>query len=866
MSNQVFISYSSNDLQTADKVCVLLEAEGIGCWIAPRDVLPGTIYAEEIIKAIENTEALVLICSRFTADSVHVRSEVEHAFSQKKVIFPVRMEDVGLGKALEYFLGSSHWLAAWDSPLEECVKRLAESIKKVLVGEDETVGVEEPGEAVKPEESMAGKPVEVQVEHPNNLPAQTTRLIGRLKEVGAARRLLMREEVRLVTLTGPGGTGKTRLSLQTAADVLAEFKNGVFFVALAPIIDENLVTSTIAQALGIPDSGSRSVLDHLKSFLKNRQTLLVLDNFEQVISAAPAIAELLTSCPRLKVIATSRAALHLSGEHDFPVPPLTIPEESLFTAGGEGIVALLTQFEAVKLFIERAVAVKPDFVITNENAPSVAEICYRLDGLPLAIELAVARIRYLTPQIILSRLKQRLPVLGTGARDLPNRQRTLEGTIQWSYDLLDGDEKALFRRLAVFAGGCAMEAAEEVCGTSAENSLAIDVFDIVGSLVAKSLVKEEEIDGEPWFFMLETIREYAINRLDESGEGERLRRRHAEYYLMSAERAEIDLRGPKQAGCLRRLKRELDNFRSALEWGIGGDDPRIAVKTGAALWWFFFRAGFLGEGQERLTELSKIETELSERVYIKLIFGSAFLAAVQGSYDIAENLSGQALKRSQDFGDNTLTAWAYWTFFASAFMRNDTVLIKEMASEALATCRRSDDRVCVAEVLRFLGWAFWLSGDIHRGEDYFEEGIQIFTELGDDRGIGISRLNYGQCLLVQGEYQRSRAMVIESLLFAREVEEKWNIAWCFEILASLEALGTGRALRASRLLGASQGLFEDIGAILAPMQKKIHRQTIDRVRAALGTEAFDTAWREGSAMTLDRAIEYALRPESDRRE
>ena len=312
MGKKVFISYSSKDLQTADKVCTLLEAEGIRCWIAPRDVLPGTIYAEEIIKAIEATDALVLICSRYTSDSVHVRSEVEHAFSHKKVIFPVRMEDVELGKALEYFLSSSHWLAAWDPPLEECVKRLAESMKKVLAGEDETVGVEEPGGVAEPEESLAGSPVEEQVEHPNNLPAQTTRLIGREKEVAEVVQLLKREDVRLVTLTGPGGTGKTRLSLQSAGLLTGEYDSGVFFVPLAPIVDPDLVIPTIAQTLDVPEIPGLAMIDCLTNYLKNRSLLLVLDNFEQVISAGSDIAGLLESCSRLDVLVTSREVLNLS--------------------------------------------------------------------------------------------------------------------------------------------------------------------------------------------------------------------------------------------------------------------------------------------------------------------------------------------------------------------------------------------------------------------------------------------------------------------------------------------------------------------------------------------------------------------------
>jgi predicted ATPase/DNA-binding SARP family transcriptional activator len=423
--------------------------------------------------------------------------------------------------------------------------------------------------------------------HPNNLPAQPTPMVGREVELEAARRLL-REEVRLVTLTGPGGVGKTRLGLQVAAELLDDFPDGVFLVELAPIIDPGLVASTIAQRLGIRETGGQPLLESLKEYLREKQLLLVLDNFEHVLAAAPRVAELLTGSPQLQVLVTSRAVLHLRGEQELPVPPLAVPDPKRLPP-----TPAVSQYAAVELFIQRALNVRPDFAVTDENAPAVAEICARLDGLPLAIELAAARIRLLSPEALLARLERRLPLLTGGARDLPERQQTLRAAIGWSYDLLQEGEQRLFRRLSVFVGGCTLEAAEAVC--HAEGELAIDVLDGVASLVDKSLLQQDETGagwgprtvpagtegarahaakrwvaapgaGEPRLAMLETIREYGLECLEASGEAVAVRRRHAHFFLGLAEAAEPPLAGADQGKWLARLEREHANLRAALEW------------------------------------------------------------------------------------------------------------------------------------------------------------------------------------------------------------------------------------------------------------------------------------------------------------
>jgi predicted ATPase/class 3 adenylate cyclase len=443
-----------------------------------------------------------------------------------------------------------------------------------------------------PELAAVDRPLASLDARPHNLPVQTTPLIGREQAGAAVQAMLLRDDVRLVTLTGPGGTGKTRLSLQVAAEVLDRFEHGAFFVELAPISDPGLVVSAIAQALGVQGAAGRSLLDVLVDALRGRELLLVLDNFEQVLPAATEVDALLRACPRLTVLVTSRAALQLRGEHEFPVPPLALP-----LTGQASSPAALSQYAAVALFIERATAVKPDFTVTNQNAPAIAEICVRLDGLPLAIELAAARIRLLSPEAMLARLGHGLALLTGGPRDLPARQQTLRGAIAWSYDLLDDAEQRLFRRLGVFVGGCTIESAEGI--GDLDESLGLDVLDSISPLVAGSLVRQQEQpDGEPRFSMLETIREYALERLEESGEAPLVRRRHGEHFLALIEEAAPHLIRLEGATWMDRLQLEHDNLRAALGWGSAAPDTAdLMARVAGPFWWFWWMSGHLTEGR-----------------------------------------------------------------------------------------------------------------------------------------------------------------------------------------------------------------------------------------------------------------------------
>ncbi len=428
-------------------------------------------------------------------------------------------------------------------------------------------------------------------QHQTNLPLQPTALIGREHEVAQVCALLRGSDTRLLTLTGPGGTGKTRLALQVAAEFLDSFADGVYFVALAPIRDPALVIETIAATLGVKEGGDQPLLTLLKRHVREKQILLVLDNFEQVSDAAPLVAELLEAAPRLKALVTSRACLQIYGEAEFPVPPLALPDPRRLPP-----LERLTQYEAARLFIERARAVKPDFAISDENAPAVAEICVRLDGLPLAIELAAVRIKVLTPAALLARLSRRLHVLTGGARNLPARQQTLRDAIAWSHELLPEVEQALFARLAVFVGGCTLEAVEAVC--KADDDLVSDPLDTIQALVNNSLVRQEvRGNAEPRLHMLETIREYALEQLVARAEEAMLRSAHASYYLNLAQAAQPLLDTDQQEAWLDRLDAEHDNLRAALTWALERGDSILAMRLSTALWRFWEMRGYFTEGR-----------------------------------------------------------------------------------------------------------------------------------------------------------------------------------------------------------------------------------------------------------------------------
>ncbi len=517
--------------------------------------------------------------------------------------------------------------------------------------------------------------------HPNNLPMQPTPFIGREREVTTVCALLRHPEVRLLTLTGPGGMGKTRLGLQVAAELADQFADGVFLVPLAPVSDPEQVGPAIIQALSISDLSGQSPLTVLKKALKDRQMLLLVDNFEQVIKAAVLMAELLAACSELTILVTSRVVLHVQAEHEFAVPPLSLPNLKHLPD-----LVSLSQYEAVALFIQRAQAVKVDFAITNANAPAVVGICVRLDGMPLAIELAAARAKVFPPQILLSRLEQGLAMLTGGARDLPVRQQTLRGAISWSYDLLAPEEQQLFRRLSVFVNGCTWEAAEVVCRAAGEP--VGEIMDRLASLVDKSLLRQKEsAEGEPRFWMLHVLREFGLEHLASAGETQASCHAHALYYLRLAEEAEPHIKGSQQSMWLERLEREHDNLRAALHWLIEQEEAALALRLSAALWYFWYMRGYLSEGR-RWLEIALGLRNMQEKTSVraKALCGLGQLILYQGDFPTSGPLLEESADLARELGDKKDLSRSLMYLAKLRVLQGNDAAARALIEEGLALC------------------------------------------------------------------------------------------------------------------------------------------------------------------------------------
>jgi len=727
---------------------------------------------------------------------------------------------------------------------------------------------------------------------PNNLPVQRTAFIGREQEAAALLQLLSRADVQLVTLTGPGGIGKTRLALQVAADAAAQFPAGICFVPLSAVTDHGLIASTIAQALGVREIGNQSPQENLKEYVSklDQPMLLLLDNFEHLVAAAPGVAQLLTTGAKLKIAVTSQAPLHVYGEHEFPVPPLALPDLKSIPQ-----IEVLARLPAVALFVERAQAVKREFALTRENAPAVAAICARLDGLPLAIELAAARIKLLSPSAMLARLESRLNLLTGGARDLPTRQQTLRSTVDWSYGLLNAAEQTLLRRLSVFAGGCTLEGVEAVCDTRGD--LGLDILDGMASMVDKSLAQQvEQVDAETRFFTLNTIREYAIERLVASDDEAAARRAHAAYYLVLAEEGAEDVVAHPE--WLDRFEVEHDNFRLALDYLIKTGEAEWGLRLGAALFRFWETREHLTEGRDAIARLLAMEgASARPKLRARLLFAAAVLAGEQGDYGSARQLFEDSLETCLELNDSRGVAVALNALAVNARDRGELDQAAILFERCVAIWKDLDDPSNIARALSNLANVTKLQGDCARAASLYHECLTMFRKAGDGAGVAWT-LNYqGDVAREKADLAAARSFCEQSLAAFRQLQDGWGIASALSDLASLSCdqgndtearrlygesirmfqvlghqRGIARALeclavnaaaqsnaRKSLLLaGAAAALRQRLGAPLTLTEQPRLEKALEFARRTLGNAAGVTAWMEGWAMPIERAVHEAL--------
>ena len=739
---------------------------------------------------------------------------------------------------------------------------------------------------------VADTPARESEPRPNNLPPQRTAFIGREREADDLRQLLGRADVHLLTLTGPGGIGKTRLALQVAGEIAGQFPGGGCFVGLSAIGEQGLIASAIAQAMGVRETGNSSAQENLMEYLGglSQSILLVLDNFEHLIAAAPMVAQMLTVCPKLKVVVTSQAPLHIYGEHEFPVPPLALPDPKSILR-----LEALSRLPAIALFVERAQAVKHQFALTNENAAAVAAICSRLDGLPLAIELAAARIKLLSPSAMLARLESRLNLLTGGARDLPTRQQTLRNTVDWSYGLLNGAEQTLFRRLSVFSGGCTLEAIEAVCDTKGD--LGLDVLDGMASLVDKSLAQQvEQADKETRFVMLSTIREYALERLADSNDESVVRRAHAAYYLVLAEEGAEDIAA--QPEWLDRFEVEHENFRVAIHYLIKTGDAEWGMRLGTALFRFWETREHLTQGRDAITRLLALEGSVARpKLRARLLFAGAVLAAAQADFGCARPLFEESLETCmrlndkpgvavalnalavnardrdeltaacslfeqcvaiwKDLGDPTNIARALSNLASVRKLQGDYERASSLYDECLTTFRQIGDGAGVAWTLNYLGDVARQKADLAAARSYCEQSLAEFHRLRDNWGIASALSDLASLSCDQGNNAEARRLYGESIKMFQELGYKRGIARALECLA-VSAVAQSNPEQSLHLAGAAAALRQRLGVPLISTEQQRLEKALEFARRTLGNAAGLTAWMEGWAMPVEQAVHEAL--------
>jgi predicted ATPase/class 3 adenylate cyclase len=692
-------------------------------------------------------------------------------------------------------------------------------------------------------------PIRTLATRPNNLPLQPTPFLGREDQVARIVDLLGRDDARLLTITGPGGVGKTRVALQAAADLLEAFPDGAWFVDLSVLDDPSLVPSVIASVLGVREEGSE-IANRLAAMLAGKHLLLVLDNFDRVVDAASVVADLLARAPGVKVLSTSRTPLHAYGEREFPLPPFPMPDLAHLPA-----VEALSQYEAVRLFVERAQAVKPDFAVTNINAPAVAEICHRLDGLPLAIELAAAFVKMLPPQALLKRLEQRLPLLAGGARTLPARQQTMRNTIAWSHDFLSPDEQTFFRRLAVFPGGCTIETAEAV----ASKDGTLEVFGGMASLVDKSLLRQDEgSEGEPRFRMLETVREYGQERLEASGEAEEIRRRLAAWCLSLAEKMQPKpFGGPLPLHSVIRLHEELPNLRAAVTWLLDHGEATKVLRLLTATEDYWTQRHLSNEELRRWLETALAgasDAPASDRALAHWILASA--NAQWGHGEEAGVHAQQALIAAQESGNPFLRGLAQYVVGVVWEIRGDFDRATAAYAESIPFYRAAGSESFAWFAQADLADKLVLQGDLEAGVPMLDEAFVRLRQTSSDWFVVITIGQRGFAALRQGDLPGAARWFTETIDLARQLQQTRALLSAVTGLAGV-ALAIDQAERAARLLGAVEAAREAVGRMHLHNMHHVARVAAD-TRAALEPAAYERAWEMGRLIPLEEAVAEAL--------
>jgi predicted ATPase/DNA-binding CsgD family transcriptional regulator len=691
---------------------------------------------------------------------------------------------------------------------------------------------------------------------PHNLPSELSSFVGREKELTEVKRLL--ENNRLLTLTGPGGCGKTRLALAAASELVERFEDGVWMVELASLAEPSLVPQAVAFSLGVRERPGSSLTEALSDYLRTRKVLLILDNCEHLIDACAELAEAwLHSCPDLRVLATSREALGITGEIAWPVPSLSLPDLRRVPD-----LESLPRYESARLFVERTAAVRPNFALTEQSAPAVAQVCYRLDGIPLALELAAARTKVLSVEEISARLGDSFRLLAVGSRTAMPRHRTLHATMDWSHELLSEKERVVFRRLSVFAGGFTLEAAESIC--AGEELQRDEVLELLSQLVDKSLVVAQERDGAARYRLLETIRQYGRERLEEVGEAADVREQHARYYLAVAEEAEPELKVERQVAWLERLETEHDNLRVAMRWLLGRGESEEAARLGWALWLFWGIRTHLAEGRRSMERAlsARGSVAMTASARAKALFVAGMMANYQGDHLSAEPLVQESHRLFKELEDKVGTAYALSNAGYVALGRGRFQQAIAVIEEAADLFLEEGEKWGAAIELGFLAVAWRNQGDHERAKRLAERGLAISREIGERQATTSALYTLAILAQTEGKDEHARNLFEEGLRLSAELGNEADVAHCLEGLASMYG-AEGKIVRAARLWSAEEALLEKLeDAVYTYVpDRALHRSQVAAARSQLDEVAWTAAWTEGRAMSLERAVEYALEQE-----